>query len=185
MLFVLAAVAAALAVFVTFNAWRNSAGLRKQTERPITPAAPAAPNASPAPRLGERELESASSPRVHRFAKCISPKGAASYSDGPCPPGTRSGEVAVQPDDNLADGMTDEARRASLRRNSAIAQSAVEYERRVATNVDASVMECAQLNALVASIDAMARQPQPGFEQDRLRDQRKRARDRQFALRCA
>ena len=90
----------------------------------------------------------------------------------------------MKPDANIADGMAQDARQASMRRNSAIAQSVYEHERRVAMNVDSFSSECAQLNALIASIDAAARQPLSGFEQDRLKDQRRRARDRQFALRC-
>ena len=90
----------------------------------------------------------------------------------------------MEPDANLADGMTEHARQASIRRNSAIAQSVFEHERRVAMNVDSSSMECTRLDALIASIDAAARQPQSGFEQDRGKDQRRRARDRQFALHC-
>ena len=180
----LAAAAAALAAFVVFNGWRDSDPLRKPMERKDAPAAPPELNASPAPRYEEREPEPKSTSRVQRFAKCISPSGAATYSDGACPTGTRASEVLVTPDVNLAEGMSQDARQASMRRNSAIAQSVLEHERRVAMNVDSSSTECAQLNALIASIDAAARQPQSGFEQDRLKDQRRRARDRQFALRC-
>ena len=183
-LFLLAAAAAALAAFVAFNGWRDSDPLRYPKGRQVAPATPPAVNASPAPRYEERELEPGPSSRIQRFAKCISPAGAATYSDGPCPAGTRTGEVSVTPDANLAEGMPQDARQASTRRNSAIAQSVFEHERRVAMNVDSSSTECAQLNALIASIDAAARQPQPAFEQDRLKDQRRRARDRQFALRC-
>jgi hypothetical protein len=71
-----------------------------------------------------------------------------------------------------------------MRQNSALAAAVVQYERRVALNVDSSVAECSQLNAQIAAIDAATRQPLPGHEQDRLKDQRRRARDRQFALRC-
>ena len=71
-----------------------------------------------------------------------------------------------------------------MRENSAVAQSVLAHERRVAMNVDSSTSECDQLNALIASIDAAARQPQPPFEQDRLKDQRRHAHDRRFALRC-
>jgi len=183
MLFLLAAAAAAIATFVAFSGWRDSAALRNQHERQVAPAKPTV-EASPAPRSEERELEPAQSPRVQRFTKCISSAGAATYSDGPCPSGTRTGEVSVKPDANLADGMPRAARQASMAQNRAIAQSVYEHERRVSMIVDSSSTECAQLNALIASIDAAARQPQSGFEQDRLKDQRRRARDRQFALHC-
>lgn len=105
---------------------------------------------------------------------CISAAEAATYSDGLCPPGTRASEVLVKPDSNLAD----------MHGNSVVGQAVLRHERRVALNVDSTVAGCAQLNALIAAIDAAARQPQPGFEQDRLKDPRRRARDRQFVLRC-
>lgn len=179
-----AAAAAALAASVAFNGWRDSAALRTQHEWQVAPTKPPEVGASPAPPYAEPELESARSPRVQRFAKCLTPTGEATYSDGPCPVGTQMGEVSVKPDANLADGVAQDTRQASMRHNGAIALSVYEHERRVAMNVDSFSSECAQLNALIASSDAAARQPQSGFEQDRLRDQRKRARDRQFALRC-
>lgn len=183
-MFLLAAALAALAVFVALNSGRGPDPSRNSMERQVAPASRPELKASPASRYDQRELEPKPTSRVQRFAKCISPTGAATYSDGPCPTDARASEVSVTPDVNLAEGMSQAARHASIRRNSAVAQSVIEHERRVAMNVDSSSTECAQLNVLIASIDAAARQPQSGFEQDRLKDQRRRARDRQFALHC-
>jgi hypothetical protein len=72
-----------------------------------------------------------------------------------------------------------------MRDNSVIARSVLEHELRVAKNVDTASAECTQLRELIASIDAVARQPLPGYEQDRLKDQRRHANDRRFALRCS
>lgn len=44
--------------------------------------------------------------------------------------------------------------------------------------------ECKALGTRISNLDSMARQPQSGRTQDRLRDQSKESRDRQFALRC-
>jgi hypothetical protein len=44
--------------------------------------------------------------------------------------------------------------------------------------------ECGLLENLVREIDAAARQPQPAYRQDSLKDQRLRARSRQAQLRC-
>jgi hypothetical protein len=49
---------------------------------------------------------------------------------------------------------------------------------------DGKAQECRYLNDQVAHWDALAREPQPATEQDRIRGQRKAARDRQFVLRC-
>jgi hypothetical protein len=183
-LFLLAAALAALAVFMALTSGRGLDPLWPLMGRQVGPTSRPELKASPAPRYEQRELEPRPTSRVQRFAKCISPTGGATYSDGPCPIDARASEVSVTPDVNLADGMSQAARHASIRRNSAIAQSVIEHERRVAMSVDNSSTECAQLNVLIASIDAVARQPQSGFEQDRLKDQRRRARDRQFALHC-
>lgn len=124
------------------------------------------------------------SQRIQRVAKCLSPTGAVTYSDAPCPAGARPSAVDIRPDSNLADGMSDRERSNSLRQNVEAAQAIAAHERVVAVNVYQAGTECPQLDALIAAIDSAARLPQPGLEQDRLREQRKRARDRQFALRC-
>lgn len=139
---------------------------------------------SPAPVANRSAMQEAQ--RSTRITKCTSPIGApTTFSDGPCPPGSRRDELLVRPDINLADGMSTEQRISSIHDSQARAQSTSEHERQAAARPSASSRECAQLNAVIASLDATARQPLPGAEQDRIRDQRKRARDRQFALRCS
>lgn len=46
------------------------------------------------------------------------------------------------------------------------------------------VAECKALDAQITSYDAMARQPQTGQMQDWISAQKKKARDRQFGLKC-
>lgn len=46
------------------------------------------------------------------------------------------------------------------------------------------VAECKQLEARIAQLDSLARQPLPGAAHDQIRTDRKAARDRQFGLRC-
>ncbi|MDM0077447.1 DUF4124 domain-containing protein [Variovorax sp. J2P1-59] len=181
----LAAAGAAVMVFVAFQSWQDRDALRNQATRQGAPVVSPQPHVSESPSPdAPREQDQGPAPRIQQFAKCVSANGTVTYSDRPCPSGSKTGAVSVQPDANLADGMSLEDRAASMRRNSAITHAAVEHERRVAMNVDLAVTECAQLDAQIASIDAATRQPLNGYEQDRLRDQRKRARDRQFALRC-
>lgn len=52
------------------------------------------------------------------------------------------------------------------------------------TALGAKARECAYHDALIRHLDAQARQALPPGEQDRLRSERKAARDRQFALSC-
>lgn len=148
-------------------------------EPPVAQPAPAS-----TPPTQRPTVQPQTSQRIQRVAKCLSPAGAVTYSDAPCPAGARPGAVDIRPDSNLTDGMSDRERRDSLRQNAEAAQAIAAHERLVAANVDQAGTECALLDASIAAIDSAARLPQPGAEQDRLRDQRKRARDRQFALRC-
>lgn len=180
----LGAAAVATAGYLAWTHWKDGSdpGRRKQQATPAT-----APDAkAPAAREDVRQppVQDPPGQRVQRFAKCTSAGGTTTYSDAPCPKGTQPGEVRVRPDANLADGMSMEDRQASMQDNSVVAQSIAAHERRVAMNVGDAVSECAQWNALIASIDAQARQPLSAQEQDRLTAQRKQARDRQFALRC-
>ena len=62
-----------------------------------------------------------------------------------------------------------------MRENRVAAQELSAHERRVAMNVDSTVFECNQLESLIASLNAAARQPLSGYQQDRLRGERKRA----------
>lgn len=140
-----------------------------------------APAASQPPKSASREDRTE---RVNRVARCVSTSGSVAYTDQPCRQGERAGLVELRPDSNLVDGMSVEERQASNRTSASAAQQLAAHERRVAMNVTQAGSECAQLDSLIAALDAAARLPQPGSEQDRIRDQRKRARDRQFALRC-
>lgn len=56
--------------------------------------------------------------------------------------------------------------------------------RPAATNASKRQSECKGLNERIRQLDAEARQPLSGLRQDQIRDQRRAARDRQFALRC-
>lgn len=54
----------------------------------------------------------------------------------------------------------------------------------VDTSASDRAAECRSLDARVNHLDSLARQPQSGAMQDWIRGERKKARDRQFGLRC-
>ena len=184
LLIVLAAVGAASVVAI---AMRGLPSFHSSTPDAPTSQdrAPAQTSDAPAalqPRTSARREDRTE--RVNRIARCVSASGSVAYTDQPCRQGERADLVELRPDSNLADGMSVEARQASNSRSAFAAQQLAAHERRVAMNVTQASSECAQLDSLIAALDAAARLPQPGSEQDRLRHERKRARDRQFALRC-
>ena len=196
-LFVLLLVAAgvflALAVWTALHDARQAPQVPPITRGPAASTTSALPTAS-MPRGPERnvsvdpEMSTGPQPRTQQISKCTSRTGSATYSDGPCPAGTFTSVMTVRPDDNIVDGMTREAREASIGSNTAVAQSAAQRERQIASNgpeVGGSrAEECGRLSTSIAAIDAAARQPRSGYEQDRLKAERMRMRDRQFALRC-
>jgi len=176
---VLVVLAAALALAASWTGWRL----------PVPPLRPAVvqrtpPAGEPTPLKGADAPASPAGPAVQVIAKCMGRDGKAIYLDGACPGGTVAGSVEIRPDVNVADGMPPEARAASLRDNSQVAQWTAEHERQVAMNVDSSAGECAALEEQIKRLDAAARQPLPAYQQDQIREERKRARDRQFRLRC-
>lgn len=175
---------AALLVFLLFRGaeWllAQRASSQPAQQRPAAPpapigrAAPVPPSPSPAP----------APPDTFEVTKCLTPSGKAAYSDGPCPPGSRATTVRLRRDVNIADGMSISEREASNRSNAAIAERQQQYERQVARNVDSVMAECSQLEERIKWIDAVARQPQGTYSQDRLRNERQVTRNEQFRLGC-
>ena len=145
------------------------------------PSPPAVEETTPAPPA---TAPSAVAPDTFEVTKCLTPSGKAAYSDGPCPEGSRATTVRLRRDMNLADGMSVAQREASNRNSAAMAAQQRAYELQVAQNVDNAMAECSRLEAYVGQLDAIARQPQGTYSQDRLRSERQAARDQQFRLHC-
>lgn len=112
--------------------------------------------------------------------KCIS-NGKTTYSDHGCPQGSATSQVLTKADLNIVAGLTPEEQATVKRLDSqAATEATISQNSPVVTNAS----ECKAWDAQIANLDAMARQLQSMSMQDWIRDQRKRARDRQFALRC-
>lgn len=184
-----------LGALLVFVAWRGADWLLAQHAQRVARLAaspppvrlPSVPSPTSKPRAATDVAvrPAPPTPESYGVTKCLSPSGQAAYSDGPCPAGARASTVWVQPDLNLADGMSRAEREASMRNNSAVAAQVQQYERRVAQNTGGDVLgQCAALDAQIKSIDAAARQPQSAWMQDRLTRERKEARDLQFRMRC-
>jgi len=116
---------------------------------------------------------------ISKVTKCVV-NGRISYGDGSCPQGSVSSQITTRANHNLIAAVRPEAL-------SQIEAPAIQHIVEVQTssfNVAAKKSECQSLNAKIEHWDAMARQPQGAQTQDWIRDQRKKARDRQFLIRC-
>ena len=138
------------------------------TAAPTTAPQPAQPQA-PSPDAGSRVV-----------TKCTG-NGRTTYSDSDCPQGSATSKVITKADLNIVAGLTP-AEQATVKRLDEQAATAITIAQTSPAVTSAS--ECKVLDALIANLDASARQPQSMQMQDWIRDQRKRARDRQFAIRC-
>ncbi|QNK70316.1 hypothetical protein [Variovorax sp. PAMC26660] len=182
----------ALAVLAVYLFYLGAEWLLAQQRAARLPTEPVAAPSRVAPPVQETRPAPAppvTSPGVTGLdtfdvTKCLTPSGKAAYSDGPCPEGSRATTVRLRRDVNIADGMSPEAREASIRDNAAVAAQQHQYERQAAQNAVNEMAECGGLAEHIKWIDAVGRQPQGAYSQDGLRDERKRTRDRQFRLGC-
>ena len=182
----------ALAVLAVYLFYMGAEWLLAQQRAPKQSVGPMAaqPRIAPPPRQARPAPSppvaspGATGPDTFEVTKCLTPSGKAAYSDGPCPEGSRATTVRLRRDVNIADGMSPQAREASIRDNAAVAAQQHQYERQVAQNVANEMAECSGLAERINWIDAIGRQPQGAYSQDSLRDERKRTRDRQFRLGC-
>ncbi|MDQ8021942.1 MAG: hypothetical protein REI94_08895 [Moraxellaceae bacterium] len=168
------------------HAWweHDRARVRAKQRTALPPAPVGARTAVPAPALPAPPVPAR--PASLTIAKCVTVDGrTVGYGDGPCPAGARQVQVAIEPGLNLADGLTPEQRDAHVRSNRAAAQAQRAHEEAVARNVDVDPgAECRALAALIAQLDAWARQPNDPATLDDIRGRRQTARDRQFRLGC-
>ena len=126
----------------------------------------------------------AQSPTVQSnvVTKCVA-QAKVSYSDGGCPAGAITSKVATNTNQNLMAAA-----------KVPIAAEATNPEQPLPLPMSAQVnpgaayaalkAECAELEARIKYLDSMARQPQSGQTQDWIREERKKARDRQVRIPC-
>lgn len=141
------------------------------------------PNALPPPHQAQPQ-QSEQTPQTNSgariIAKCVI-NGKTTYSDGACAQGAAASQVVTKADHNLVAGLTQE-QMATVKRIDAQAATAITITQN--SPVVTNTAECKALDVHIAHLDAMARQPQEAQVQDWIKERRKTARDRQFAIRC-
>ena len=144
--------------------------IRRQTEPP----------AQPFPQQPRHQDASETAAGTRIVTKCVI-NGKTSYGDSACAQGATSTQVTTHADHNLMAPVLPKATRPI---DEPVSQPIVVSQINPSPDVAANKTECQYLNAEIAHLDAMARQPQSMQMQDWIKDQRKKLRDRQFRIPC-
>ncbi|WP_341916052.1 hypothetical protein [Polaromonas sp. YR568] len=148
------------------------------TPAPVSrPAPSAAPSVPPTPA---RSSATEAPEGARSVTKCIV-NGKTSYGDKSCASGAKATQIVTKENHNLMAAVRAPAitkSEESAQPSAAIAQSDHDLDQA------AMKAECKALDERIKYLDAMARQPQSGQTQDGIREERKKARDRQARIPC-
>jgi len=134
------------------------------------------PTTAPPPRTS---APSVSDPETRTVTKCVV-NGKTSYGDGSCAGGVTT-QITTKANHNQMAAVRPEV---PVQTEAPVSQATTV----TADEPKSSAMEiksrCEALEAKIASLDAMGRQPQTLQTYDWIRDERKKARDEQFRIHC-
>ena len=163
---------------------KRPAGSTAQAVRPIPIQPPSQQEASPLPREpSPRMYQHAPEPAVGNrvVTKCIV-NGKTSYGDGPCALGAVTTQVITRADLNL---MTPIRVKSTTTTEATFSSPPVVVAQNSApTDYVTMKSECQWLDTQIKHLDSMSRQPQGSQTMDWIREERKKARDRQFRIPC-
>lgn len=134
----------------------------------------------PLPPLPSYQTVPDAQPGSRTVTKCVV-NGKTSYSDGNCATGAIASQVVTKANHNLMDAV-----RMPVVTHAAepAPPSSVVAQGNQSSSYAAMKAECAGLDEHIKYLDALARQPQGAQTQDWIRDERKKARDRQNRIPC-
>lgn len=114
------------------------------------------------------------------ITKCVV-QGNVSYGDGACPVGAVASGVVTKNNHNLVAAV-----KMPLPVQTATLEPPLPMSAQVNPGLDYAAVkaECVALEERIKYLDSLAHQPQSGQTQDWIRSERKKARDRQFGIRC-
>jgi hypothetical protein len=165
--------------YFAWDYWGNTRATVTTTA--LAPASSRKP-AARLPDTQEKPFALPGRPNTTMVIKCVI-NGATTYAarEADCPEQGLATVVAIDPRQNLSDGLPNSAE--IIRRPSPYAPPEVLH----AAGPDPKLQRTALCRAYeeeIKTIDARAREPLPPQEQDRLTAQRRKARDEQFRLQC-
>jgi hypothetical protein len=164
-------VTAAVLVYLGMLWYDAQQGEQRRAAHAARPAA----SAASAPRIPQAAASVPVAPSTEAVSKCVQ-GDRTTYSDAACPPGAAATPLAINPRQNLADGLP----RAQVDPPDKPASS----PRAAANEADLRTLRCEALAARIGHIDVEARQALPQQRQNDLADERKKARAEQTRLRC-
>lgn len=119
-------------------------------------------------------------PETRTVTKCVA-NGKTSYGDGDCTTGSATSQVTTKANHNLMAAVRPQGPTPT---EEPASQSTIVTKSESTNSAAAVKLRCEALEAKIASLDAMARQPQTLQTYDWIRDERKKARDEQFRIPC-
>ena len=160
-------------------------------------AAPSTPSVLTTPSQAPSRKEASAPPRApgpwtsqearepvagnHVVTKCIV-NGKTSYGDGPCASGAVAAQITTRADHNI---MAPVRVAATVTTETTYDPAPVVATQSSApSDYAAKKLECQSLETHIQHLDSMSRQPQSGQMMDWIKDERKKARDRQFRIPC-
>ena len=166
---------------------QRARGFPAQSEPSVQPTPHQAPprrEAYPLQReQGSRTYPEAPEPTAgnHVITKCIV-NGKTSYGDGSCTGGAVTTQVTTRADQNIMAPVR-AAATVTTQTTYSPAPAAV-TQNTASSDYAAKKMECQSLDTYIQHLDSMSRQIQSGQTMDWIKDERKKARDRQFRIPC-
>jgi hypothetical protein len=115
--------------------------------------------------------------------KCIM-NGKTIYSDEKCPAGAATQQVKLHDTAGVVSPPKAILSKLTAERLASENALVLTLQKPVALPMQSKKTECEALNKHIEWLDSMARQPQTGQMQDWIRQERKKARDQQFAIHC-
>lgn len=166
---------------------KRASGIAAQSAPSVQPTPsqqPSRQEASPLPREPRpRTYQEAPEPAArNRVVTKCTVNGKTSYGDGPCTGGGVTTQVTTRADHNIMKPVrvnaSIDAEPTFSPGHSVIAQNSAP------SDYGAKKSECQRLDTQIKHLDSMSRQPQSGQMMDWIRDERTKARDRQFRIPC-
>jgi hypothetical protein len=147
------------------------------------PSSMSAPDSALSPEMKSSVAGHNGSSSHSRVVKCTM-NGKIIYSDDKCPAGAKTQPVQLYDTAGIVSPPKEALSELTARRQASETTQIRSIQQPVAATARPKQAECDSLSKHIDWLDSMARQPQSGQMQDWIKHERRKARDRQFAMHC-